>query len=53
MYIIMCKLEVGVCADIELDADADADKVYLAIAQALRGFFLTRTTLLYPAAAAR
>jgi hypothetical protein len=36
---IMCKLEMGVCADIELDPDADADKVYLEVAQQLRAFF--------------
>jgi predicted GIY-YIG superfamily endonuclease len=35
---ILCKLEMGVCADIELEADADADKVYLEIAQQVRAF---------------
>jgi hypothetical protein len=36
---VMCKLEMGVCADIELDPDADADKVYIEVAQQLRAFF--------------
>ncbi len=36
---VLCKLEMGVCADLELESDADADKVYLAVAQALRAFF--------------
>jgi hypothetical protein len=36
---ILCKLPVGVCAEIELDADAEVEKVYLDIAQQLQAFF--------------
>ncbi len=35
----LCKWEVGVCADIELEADADPEKVYLEMAEKLRDFF--------------
>ena len=36
---ILCKLELGVCADIELEADADTTQVYLEIAETLYHFF--------------
>lgn len=36
---ILCKLKTGVCADIELEPDADAGEVYLKILEGLRTFF--------------
>lgn len=36
---ILCKLELGVCADIELDNDAIAEDVYLQMAEKLYRFF--------------
>jgi hypothetical protein len=36
---ILCKWQTGVCADIELEADADPEKVYLEMAEKLRDFF--------------
>jgi hypothetical protein len=36
---ILCRLPLGVCADIELSEMAVAAKVYIAIAEALRAFF--------------
>lgn len=36
---LLCKFQLGVCANIELNADADPEKVYLSIAQQLRTFF--------------
>ena len=36
---ILCKQEVGVCADIALQDGADAEKVYLDLVAALRAFF--------------
>jgi len=36
---VLCKLELGVCADIELEANADAEQVYLEIARVLYKFF--------------
>src|SRR5262249_51914866 len=36
---ILCKFEIGVCADIELQPTADAEKTYLQVAEALRDFF--------------
>lgn len=35
----LCKLETGVCADIELQENADAEQVYVAVMQKLRNFF--------------
>jgi hypothetical protein len=37
--IILCKQKIGVCADIELDSQADPDKVYLDLITKLRDFF--------------
>jgi hypothetical protein len=36
---ILCKLEIGVCADIELEENADPEQVYLKMAEALYQFF--------------
>jgi hypothetical protein len=36
---ILCSLPIGICADIELDADADVADVYIKIVQALFYFF--------------
>jgi hypothetical protein len=36
---ILCKLPMGVCAEIELDDDVKADEVYITIVEALRNFF--------------
>lgn len=36
---ILCKWQTGVCADIELEADADPEKVYLQMVEKLRDFF--------------
>ena len=36
---ILCKLEMGVCADIELEENADPEQVYLKMAEALYEFF--------------
>jgi hypothetical protein len=35
----LCKWEIGVCAEIELEADADPEKVYLDMMEQLRDFF--------------
>ncbi|MEO9146843.1 MAG: hypothetical protein ABI237_14935 [Ginsengibacter sp.] len=36
---VLCKLKLGLCADIELQADAVGEDVYLKILEALREFF--------------
>ena len=36
---ILCKLPIGVCADIALEEEALAEKVYLAVVEALQNFF--------------
>jgi len=36
---ILCKLEIGLCAEIELEPDADVEEVYLKIVEVLREFF--------------
>jgi uncharacterized protein YegP (UPF0339 family) len=36
---ILCKEKIGVCADIDLDPDADAEKIYVKIVETLRTFF--------------
>ena len=36
---ILCKQEVGVCADIELEDGADVEKVYISVVETLRDFF--------------
>lgn len=36
---ILCKEKIGVCADIDLDPDADAEKIYVKIIETLRVFF--------------
>ncbi|MEP6626701.1 MAG: hypothetical protein ABJA32_01910 [Ginsengibacter sp.] len=36
---ILCKLKIGLCADIELEPDAMAEDVYLTILEALRDLF--------------
>ncbi len=36
---ILCKQEIGVCADIELEEGADVEKVYLTVVETLRDFF--------------
>jgi uncharacterized protein YegP (UPF0339 family) len=36
---ILCKLKTGVCADIELEQGADAERAYLSIVEKLREFF--------------
>jgi hypothetical protein len=35
---ILCKLELGICAEIDLDADADAEEVYVNMVEALQEF---------------
>lgn len=35
---MLCKLQMGVCADIALDAAADVEKTYVSIAERLRAF---------------
>jgi hypothetical protein len=35
---ILCKMDTGICANIELEEDADAENVYVAIATRLREF---------------
>lgn len=35
----LCKLETGVCAEIELEDNADVEKVYLSLVEKLRDFF--------------
>lgn len=37
--ILLCKQKTGICADIELEAGADAEKIYVAIIEKLRNFF--------------
>ncbi|HYF32561.1 MAG TPA: hypothetical protein VD993_15660 [Chitinophagaceae bacterium] len=36
---VLCKEKIGVCADIELNATADAEKVYVKIIETLKAFF--------------
>lgn len=36
---ILCKLQLGLCADIELQPDANGEEVYLKILETLRDFF--------------
>jgi len=36
---VLCKLEIGLCADIELEPDANVEEVYLKIAETLKEFF--------------
>jgi hypothetical protein len=36
---ILCKKQIGLCADIELEAGFEAEKVYVAIVEKLRDFF--------------
>lgn len=36
---LMCKLPMGVCADIELEEGTDPEKIYLSVTQRLRDFF--------------
>ncbi len=36
---VLCRLKIGLCADVELEADADGADVYLKILEALREFF--------------
>jgi len=36
---ILCKQEIGVCADIELEEGTDVEKVYLSVVETLRDFF--------------
>jgi hypothetical protein len=36
---IVCQLELGICAEIELETDADPQEVYLEMVSALRDFF--------------
>ncbi|WP_161887921.1 hypothetical protein [Pontibacter russatus] len=36
---VLCKLPMGVCADIELEEKAEAVSVYIAVAEALRNYF--------------
>jgi hypothetical protein len=35
---ILCKLELGICAEIDLEADADAEEVYVNMVEALQEF---------------
>ena len=35
---MLCKLQIGVCADMELDSNADVEKTYISIAEELRAF---------------
>jgi len=39
---VLCNLDIGLCADIELDADANGEEVYVKIIEALQSFFLPR-----------
>ncbi|HYJ64069.1 MAG TPA: hypothetical protein VEV62_10025, partial [Parafilimonas sp.] len=36
---VLCNLDIGLCADIELDADANGEEVYVKIIEALQSFF--------------
>ncbi|HEY0066599.1 MAG TPA: hypothetical protein VGB46_04530, partial [Flavisolibacter sp.] len=36
---VLCKEKIGVCADIELEATADAEKTYVKVIETLKGFF--------------
>jgi hypothetical protein len=36
---VLCKEKIGVCADIELEAAADAEKTYVKVIETLKGFF--------------
>lgn len=36
---ILCKLPMGICAEIELEDNAKADEVYMSVVEALRNFF--------------
>lgn len=36
---VLCKEKIGVCANIELTADADAEKVYQKVVETLKAFF--------------
>ncbi len=36
---ILCKLPIGVCAEIELEEEASPDKVYISVVEKLREFF--------------
>lgn len=36
---ILCKLELGVCAEFELEEGVDAEKIYLEVVETLRNFF--------------
>ena len=36
---ILCKLELGICAEIDLEADADAEEIYVTMVEALHEFF--------------
>ena len=36
---ILCKQEIGVCADIELEEGTDVEKIYLTVVETLREFF--------------
>lgn len=35
---VLCKLELGICVEIDLEKDADAEEVYVAIVEALQEF---------------
>ena len=35
---ILCKLELGICAEIDLEANADAEEVYVNMVEALQEF---------------
>ncbi|MEP6514285.1 MAG: hypothetical protein ABJA79_10465, partial [Parafilimonas sp.] len=36
---VLCRTDIGLCADIELEPDANGEEVYLKIAEAMRNFF--------------
>lgn len=36
---VLCKEKIGVCADIDIDPAADAEKIYVRIVETLKGFF--------------
>ncbi len=36
---VLCKTQIGLCADIELEADANGEEAYLQMIEALQGFF--------------
>ncbi len=36
---VLCKEKIGVCADIELEPGADAEKIYVKVIETLRSFF--------------